>query len=323
MKRVVVVIPCHRVANQVLGVVARIGPEVTSVYCVDDACPEGTGSHIEAQCSDPRVRVLRHERNEGVGGATATGIRAALADGADVIVKLDGDGQMDPADLPRLVRPILDGTCDFAKGNRFFDPAGITAMPWVRLIGNASLSFFTKVSSGYWNIFDPTNGYIAIHASVASALKFDKINRGYFFESDLLFRLNILGAVVCDVPMVARYGTETSRLRARRAFVPFLVGNIRNFFKRFLYNYVLRDFNVATVETLLGLTLIVGGTTFGLWHWYASSIEGMVTPAGTVMLAALPIILGLQLLLAAVNYDLMSVPRIPLHPRLEESDHRI
>ena len=210
------VIPCFRVKHAILGVLAAIPRSVDRIYVVDDACPDGSGDAVASGCRDPRVRVLRHERNQGVGGATLTGYRAALADGATVIVRLDGDGQMDPALIPRLLRPIQDGEADYAKGNRFFELEGLRPMPPLRLLGNSLLSFASKLSSGYWNVFDPTNGFTAIHAAVLRQLPQDKLARDWFFESDLLFRLGTIRAVVCDVPMPARYDGETSSLVIRR-----------------------------------------------------------------------------------------------------------
>src|SRR5438132_10909438 len=194
-QRIAVVIPCFRVRDHILGVLAGIGREVAAIYVVDDACPESTGQYVAASCNDARVRVLRNEHNLGVGGATMRGYVAALEDGMDILVKLDGDGQMDPARIPSLVRPILEGEADYAKGNRFFDLADVSEMPAVRLAGNAMLSFVNKVASGYWHVMDPANGFTALHASVCRALPLHKIAKDYFFESDMLFRLATLRAV--------------------------------------------------------------------------------------------------------------------------------
>ena len=183
--RIAVVIPCYKVKKHVLEVIASIGNEVWRIYIVDDACPEGSGRHVEAHCLDQRVRVVYHECNQGVGGAVMTGYRAAIADGAEVIVKVDGDGQMDASLIPNFIEPILAGEADYTKGNRFFDLEEIRAMPKVRLFGNAVLSLMTKLSSGYWDLFDPTNGYTAIHAEVARHLPFGKISQRYFFETDI------------------------------------------------------------------------------------------------------------------------------------------
>lgn len=190
---VAVVIPCYRVVRHIGSVLARIGPEVAAIYCVDDGCPEGSGMvAAEAAADDPRIHVVRHSQNGGVGAAVMTGYRQALADGADVIVKLDGDGQMAPEDIGTLIEPIIRGEADYVKGNRFFDLETLRAMPWVRLIGNAGLSFLSKASSGYWNLFDPTNGFTAIHAHAARMLPWNKLSRRFFFESDMLFRLNTM-----------------------------------------------------------------------------------------------------------------------------------
>lgn len=317
---VAVVVPCYRVRDQVLGVLASLGPDVDRVYCVDDGCPDGSGDLIEEEVSDPRVRVVRHDENRGVGAATLTGYGAAIRDGATVIVKVDGDGQMDPALIPSFVRAILDGRADYTKGNRFFRVRDSKRMPPLRQLGNAALSLMSKFSGGYWKIFDPTNGYTAIHARVARELPFDEIDPGYFFESDMLYHLNALHAVVLDIPMVARYGTERSNLSVTRVVSPFVRKHLANFVRRIGYGYFLRDFNIASVELLLGFAALAFGTTFGVVKWVESVREGVTASAGTVMLAALPIIIGMQLLLNFLSYDMQESGRVPLHTVLPPVD---
>ncbi len=312
---VAVVIPSYKVTRHILGVIAGVGPEVTRIYVVDDKCPDHSGDFVRANCTDPRVTVLEHEVNQGVGGAVMTGYRAAIADGASVIVKIDGDGQMDGSLIPRFVAPILAGEADYTKGNRFFNLERLGAMPPIRLFGNAALSLMTKLSSGYWDLFDPTNGYTAIHADAARYLPFDKISKRYFFESDMLFRLNILGAVVTDVPMDAVYGDEVSNLKVSQVVSEFFVKHMRNFGKRIFYNYYLRNMSLASLELPLGLLLAAFGTIYGIGHWIASARSHVETPAGTVMLAALPVIMGVQLILAFLAYDIAAVPRRPLHKK--------
>lgn len=315
---VAVVIPCYRVAGQVLSVLSAIGPECHRIYVVDDACPEQSGRLVQRECKDPRVQVLFHDANQGVGGAVITGYRRAMADGATVIVKIDGDGQMDPALLPLFVYPILHGMADYTKGNRFFDIEGVRVMPKVRLLGNAALSFLTKMSSGYWNLFDPTNGYTAIHVSAVRLLPMDKISPRYFFESDMLFRLNTLRAKVMDIPMAASYGSERSGLKVRQVFLEFLANNLRNLCKRIAYNYFLRDFSLATLQLVIGGGLASFGIVFGAYAWVVNAAQGTSAPTGTVMLAALPIILGIQLLLSFVGYDISNVPREAIHTLLQQ-----
>jgi glycosyltransferase involved in cell wall biosynthesis len=313
---IAVVIPCHRVGKSILDVLRGIGPEVASVYVVDDRCPDGTADLVESRCEDPRVRVLRHETQSGVGGATLTGWRQALRDGAGILVKLDGDGQMDPALIPRLVRPIRAGEADYTKGNRFWRLEDVEPMPRARVAGNAVLSFLGKFSTGYWDLFDPTNGFVAIHARVAELLPLDKIAKDWFFESDVLFRLNTVRAVVAEIPMTARYAGEQSNLHAARVVGPFLAHHVVNFGKRVFYNYWLRSFSVASIELVLGVALLAFGTAVGAWHWVTGPLRGSIATSGTVMLAALPVLIGVQLLLAFLSYDMQSQPRTPLHRRL-------
>lgn len=315
-KTVAVVIPSYRVTAHILQVIAEIGPEVQHIYVVDDACPDDSGLLVESQCTDPRVKVLRHAVNQGVGGAVLTGYAAALDDNVDIIVKVDGDGQMKPALIPYFVAPIAQGQADYAKGNRFYNLTHIRKMPAIRLIGNAALSFLAKLSTGYWSLFDPTNGYTAIHAKVARRLDFKQLSRRYFFETDVLFRLNTVRAVVVDVPMDAHYGDEKSNLRISKILGEFLFKHLRNFGKRIFYNYFLRDMTVASLELIFGVLLLTFGVVFGSYHWVNGWIEHTTAPTGTVMLAALPTLVGLQLLLAFVGYDVASQPRRPIHPDL-------
>lgn len=313
---IAVVIPSYRVTRHILKVLAGIGPEVSRIYVVDDKCPDQSGALVRTQCSDPRVSVIDHVDNQGVGGAVMTGYQAAIADGMAVIVKVDGDGQMDPSLILQFVAPILRGEADYTKGNRFFNLEQIRAMPPIRLFGNAILSLMTKLSSGYWDVFDPTNGYTAIHADVARQLPFNNISRRYFFETDMLFRLNTVHAVVVDVPMDASYGDEVSNLKISKIVTEFLFKHARNFTKRIFYNYYLRNMSLASIELPLGIILLGGGMLYGGIHWLASERENVVTPAGTVMLSALPVLMGMQLILAFLANDIASVPTRPLHKKL-------
>lgn len=319
---IAVVIPCYKVRDHILGVIQGVGPEVSAIYVVDDCCPVGSGDLVQSACSDQRVVVIRHKENQGVGGAVLTGYRAAINDGMSVIVKVDGDGQMDPKLIPSFIAPILRGEADYTKGNRFFDLENVRAMPTARLMGNAALSFMTKLSSGYWNLFDPTNGYTAISADVARHLPIDKISRRYFFETDILFRLNTLRAVVVDVPMDAKYGDEVSNLKISKVIGEFFIKHVRNFSKRIFYNYYLRDMSLASFELPLGILFICFGVFYGGYHWSDSVHTGVSTPAGTVMLSAFPALMGLQLVLAFLAFDIESVPRRPIHPSLNLSQRR-
>ena len=307
-----IIIPCYRVGESIVDVVRGALPYAAAIYCVDDACPEESGKRVEREFDDERVRVLYNPQNLGVGGAVKAGYQAALADGFEIMVKLDGDGQMDPARIPDLVHPICEQISDYCKGNRFYELEFLHGMPVLRLLGNSVLSMLSKLSSGYWQVVDPTNGFTAISASALRLMPLNKISNRYFFESDLLFRLNLARAVVTDVPMPARYGSETSNLRIGRVIVPFLMGHLRNLGKRIFYSYFLRDFSIASVQLVLGTLLFFYGLITGLDAWSSSISTGITASAGTVMLAGLPVILGFQLLLSFLNFDIHNEPRLPL-----------
>lgn len=307
--KIAVVIPCYKVESKILAVIKKIGSECCRIYVVDDACPNQSGEMVQRTCTDDRIIVLKNPKNLGVGGAVMRGYQAALDEGMDILVKLDGDGQMDPSLIPDLIYPILSGAADYTKGNRFYNLEKIYCMPKLRLLGNATLSFITKFSTGYWDIFDPTNGYTAISAHTTKLLPFKKISHRYFFETDMLFRLNTIRAVVMDVPIDAFYADEVSNLKISKVLREFLWKHIRNFFKRILYNYYLRDMSVGSFELPMGLLLMLFGITFGGYHWYRACYTGIQTPLGTIMLSALCIILGLQFLLAFIAGDINLIPK--------------
>ena len=193
-------------------------------------------------------------------------------------------------------------------------------MPPVRLFGNAVLSFLTKLSCGYWNVMDPTNGYTAVRTSVLAELPLDKLEPRYFFETDMLFRLNTVRAVVKDVPMDSVYADEQSNLQIGRVLPEFLRKHLSRLSRRYVYNYLVRDFNVGSLYSLCSLLLIVGGGAFGLWHWVAGNLSHQPATSGTVMLAALPLFIGIQCLIAFLHYDVSNVPVEPLAPQLHGLD---
>ena len=320
MPRIAVVIPSYKVRAHVLDVIARMPPKVQRIYVVDDQCPQQSGQFVQEQCRDPRVRVLFHDENQGVGGAVSTGYRAALEEGMDIVVKVDGDGQMDPALIPHFTRPIERGKADYTKGNRFYRPESLKGMPPIRLFGNAALSFINKLSTGYWPIMDPTNGYTAIHTAVLRELPIHKLERRYFFETDMLYHLNTIRAVVHDVPMDAVYADEESSLKVSKVLPEFMLKHINRFFKRYVYLYLLRDFNLGSLYSLLGVVLCVLGVLFGGWHWLRSLSTGAPATSGTVMLAALPLMIGIQFIIAFLHHDVEHVPTEPLSNDLAELD---
>jgi dolichol-phosphate mannosyltransferase len=311
-EKIAVVIPAFKVLNQILGVIENIGPEVSLIVVVDDCCPDSSGKLVQSANKDKRVKVLTHDENKGVGGAMITGYRFALEERADVIVKLDGDGQMDPSLIPMLLEPILKQQADYVKGNRFFNVQTILRMPKIRIFGNLALSFFSKVSTGYWQVFDPNNGFTAIHASALKQLPLEKISKRYFFESDMLFRLNLARAVVVDVPMDAVYGEEKSNLSILRTLIEFPIKHSKNFIKRIAYSYYLRDFTLASLELPAGLLLLISGSVAALYNWIHSAQLSQATPTGTLILIAMMLLSSIQLLLSFASYDMQSSPKKPI-----------
>lgn len=309
------VVPCYKVTGHILRVIRKTPAWFEGIVCVDDACPDKSGDFIESNNTDPRVVVVRLPKNQGVGGAVLAGYAEAANRGARVMVKVDGDDQMDLGYAAQLVAPILLGEADYAKGNRFTSISHLTTMPTVRVLGNAALSFAAKVSTGYWNIFDPTNGYTALEANVARLVMEKRVSRRFFFETDLLYHLGTLRAVVRDVPMPARYADEVSNIRIQAIVGPFALKHLRNFAQRVVGQYFVRDFNAASVELLFGLLFSLFGVGYAL-SYMANRIPGQAASAGVVMLAALPVILGAQFLLQAMNYDVLNVPNRPIHPYL-------
>lgn len=306
---IVVVIPCFKVRQHILAVIAGIGPEVQRIIVVDDACPEQSGMHVMQHCKDSRVEVLSHKSNQGVGAAVITGYRRAIEINADVVVKVDGDGQMDVSKISQLTAPIIEGWADYTKGNRFFSIDDLLRMPRLRLFGNSILSLGNKVVNGYWNTMDPTNGYTAISVRMLKRLPLQKIHQRYFFESDMLFRLGLYRAVVADIPMPAIYHDEVSNLSVARVLIEFPPLYFNRFIKRILYMYFIRDFHAASIELLAGLLLIATGVILGVYFWQTGAERKVYTSSGSVMLSALPIILGFQLVLSALNFDIQNVPR--------------
>jgi glycosyltransferase involved in cell wall biosynthesis len=309
--RVGVVIPAYRVERQIHSVLRAIPAWVEAIFVVDDKSPDQVAARVE-ELGDPRVTLIRHPENRGVGGAMRTGFRAALERGLDVIVKMDGDDQMDPAYLPELVQPLVDGRADFTKGNRYASTLSLKQMPLVRLLGNAGLTFLVKLSSGYWNIFDPANGYIAIRAAVLARIELGRLPERYFFESGFLIELGKLRAVILDVPIPARYADEHSSLSVSHTLLTFPPRLLWGLGRRLFWRYFVHDFAALSVFCLLGVPLLIWGGVYGGLVWVDVLRTGVDATAGQVMLAAMPVILGVQFLTQAVVLDIQSVPREPL-----------
>lgn len=314
---IAVVIPCYRVEETIGAVLAGMPRYVKHIIVVDDASPDNTFEVVQrAATRDRRILLIRHEHNQGVGGAMRTGFRKALELGVQIVVKVDGDDQMDLTHLPDMLLPLIEGTADYTKGNRFRDFQALRRMPLIRRIGNMGLGFLTKASTGYWNLFDPTNGFVAIRAGVLAQLPMHRIDRTFYFETSMLANLYMIGAVVKDVPMPARYQRESSNLSVRRSLFEFPFKLMRTFIRRLAIKYMIYDFSMASVYILAGLPLLLFGLVFGSIKWVDYARRDVPAPTGTVMLPTLSVLLGIQFLIAAIEIDLRSTPKTPLSPPL-------
>jgi glycosyltransferase involved in cell wall biosynthesis len=314
---IVAVVPAYRVEAEIEQVLCGLPSYLRHILVVDDASPDSTSaivSRLAAQ--DSRIILLAHAKNQGVGGAVSSGFCKALELGAQIVVKIDGDGQMDPQFLPALLSPLIDGRADYTKGNRFRDLAALRRMPVGRRVANMALSFSSKAASGYWNCFDPANGFFAIRSEVLAQLPLDRVDRRYFFETWMLSSLYLLGAFVVDVPMPARYGSETSHVQMHSAAFEFPFKLLKTLFRRLWFKYFLYDFSMPSIYLLTGIPLILFGLIFGITKWIKYLQLGQAAPTGTVILPTLALILGIQILLSAIEIDMNSAPREPLSPPL-------
>jgi len=258
---VAAVVPAYNVEEELGSVLRAMPPIFTTIVVVDDASHDHTGELADRYAQlDPRVLVVHHQNNRGVGGAMVTGFRTAVDAGADVIVKIDGDGQMPLWLVPHLLDPLVRGNADYSKGNRFRDFAAIRAMPMARRVGNVILSFLAKAATGYWRCFDPTNGFLAIRADVLSQLPLHKIDETYFFEISMLSHLYLIGAVVKEVPMPARYAGETSSLSIGRVMRQFPRKLLWSLARRITLRNFIYDFNLESLDLAAGNDLLSDAT---------------------------------------------------------------
>ena len=304
--KIAVVIPYYNAAKHIKHVVDKLPSFVDAIYIVDDCGSEPLPSILE---ENNKVVILENQGNLGVGGATKKGFKKAISDGVNIVVKLDADNQMDTSFIPALVEPLLSKKAEYAKGNRFRDFEALDKMPFVRKAGNLMLSFLVKAATGYWNNFDPTNGFFAIDINILKQLDFTNISNRYYFETSLIAELYFQEARIKDVSMPAIYADETSNMSVWKMPFVFLPRLFKTFVKRIIKSYFVYDFNMSSVYLLLGLPLFLFGFIYGLYTWWFYSTKAIFAPTGTIMLVTLTIILGFQLLLQAIHYDITKAPK--------------
>lgn len=304
-RSIAVVVPAYREERLIADTIKGVPEFVDLIVVVDDCSPDETGEVVRG-LDESRVRLIRHERNQGVGGAIRTGHLAAMAAGCDVMVVMAGDNQMDPAYLPALLDAIVDGH-GFAKGNRFFSRTSTSSMPAARIAGNMVLTFMNKAASGYWNLVDPQNGYTAITRASLEAIPLERVAARYEFENDLLIWLNIADVRATDVPIPARYDDEVSTLRPFRdgPRIGWLL--FRGFWRRMWLKYTLWSFSPIALLFYTGLIMTVVGLVAGIWTTVVA-FQGTSPTAGTTVLSVVPFFCGFVLLVQALVLDIQETP---------------
>lgn len=300
--KIAVAIPCYKVEQHLQQVVAGLPDFVDSILLVDDCSPDGTPQLVDKlAASDPRIIALHHKENLGVGGAMRTAFSKVLETDIDVVVKLDGDGQMDSRYISPLVEALTHA--EFAKGNRLFDRTMLRRMPALRRLGNMGIGFMVKASSGYWNVSDPVNGFFAIRTSTLKHMELERLSQRFFFESSMLIELHYTGARIKEVSMPAIYGDEKSNLSIGKTLFTFPPRLFAAWLRRIHLSYFVFDFNICSLYLLIGLPSFLFGLIFGICEWIHYASINSPSPTGTIMVAVLTFILGFQMLLAAAQYD--------------------
>ena len=305
-----VIIPCYNVSKHIEDVINQLPSDVDWIIAVNDCSKDDTQKKLlELAERNKKIILINHEVNQGVGGAMLSGFKKSLELNSDITIKMDGDNQMDSSLIPLLIKPITDKKADYTKGNRFRDFKALGQMPIFRRFGNLGLSFMIKVASGYWNIFDPNNGFIAINNEMLKAIDMKKIHKRYFFESSMLIELYHADAVISEIPMKARYGDEISHLSLTKTLLGFPPKLLKAFIRRIILKYFLFDFNIASLYIICGVPLILIGVLYGVINFIKYASNNVAAPTGTVVIPTLLITLGFQMLLSAVNFDIDNYPK--------------
>lgn len=309
-QQIAVVIPYYNASRHIVDVVRKLPAFIDEVIIVDDRGNEELPlQKIDDLSRESIITVVKNTINLGVGGATKNGFLKAIENNHNIVIKVDADDQMDSAYIEEMVNYLIDDKAEMVKGNRFVNTKALMQMPFVRRLGNLGLSFLTKVATGYWNNFDPTNGFLALNTGVLKKINFENLSDRYFFETSLMAELYFVNVRIKDVSMPAIYGEEKSAMSVWKMPLIFSKKLFSLFVKRIIKQYFLFDFNIASLYIFVGLPMFLFGVIYGIYNWYHYSSNDMFTPTGTIMLVSLSIILGFQLLLQAIQYDIINAPK--------------
>mgnify|MGYP001179860920 CR=1 FL=1 len=298
-----VVIPCFMGSSITIKIVREVLEFADHVVLVDDQCPNSTGEIIATKINNPKLHIIFNKINLGVGGSSKNGFAWLLDKDCDIILKVDADGQISASDIPRMCGPILRNECDSTKGNRFTNLDKILSMPKTRLIGNVALSFISKISTGYWELFDPTNGFVAFRSNVLRSINLRKTDDRFFFETDLLFRCSLKNICIKNVDIEPIYNNSYSSLNPIKEIPNFFFRHSKLIIKRVIYQYFILDFNPGSIEIVLSFILALFSFLFGIFCIYLSHITGNLTSAGTASLFSISVIVSIQLFLSFIYYD--------------------
>ncbi|MCH4829007.1 glycosyltransferase family 2 protein [Flavobacterium columnare] len=306
-----IIIPYYNARKHIIDVVSQIPDFIDALIIVDDKSPDVFPEKLVLENLNNQVKFvyLKNDRNLGVGGATIHGFLYAIKNDFQIVIKVDADNQMDLKYLPDLIEPLKKGKIQMAKGNRFRDIKALSKMPFARRIGNLMLSFITKMATGYWNNFDPTNGYFAIQINTLKKINFNNLSNRYFFETSLLSEMYFTGAKIKDISMPAIYANEKSQMQLWKIPFEFSFKLMKLFIKRIVKQYFLYDFNIGSVYLFFGVPLFFFGITYGVYNWIYYYFKKMLAPTGTIMIITLSIILGFQMLLQAIQFDISQAPK--------------
>lgn len=299
-----VVVPAYNEEKLIEKTINGIPRYVKKIYVMDDCSIDST-SEIVKNINDPRVVYTRHEKNLGVGAAIINGYKLSLNDDIDIVVVMAGDNQMDPEQLPKLLKPIIENRADYVKGNRLVSKDFRKGMSKLRSFGNALLTMITKIGSGYWHIMDPQNGYTAISRQALDAMDLDSIFSYYGYCNDMLIKMNAFGMRVEDVAIPARYGDEKSKIKYGRYIAKVAPMIFRGFLWRLKTKYMMMDFHPLVFFYFVGMILLPSGILFSLWILYQKIYHNVVSP-NFPLLAVFITLMGLQLLLFAMFFDMQA-----------------
>lgn len=306
----VVIVPTYKASNSIIKVITDSLKFVGHVLVVEDGCPENSADVVLQEFSkDSRVSVIQRDENGGVGAAMKEGFDWALTRKFKIVVKVDADGQMNVSEIPGMIRTIKEGKADLVKGNRFDSVGDLEKMPPIRIFGNAALSLMAKTSTGLWSINDSTNGFFAISLPALKAVQHQKLSNRFFFESDLLFRAGLANCVVKEISMPSIYGSEKSNLRVSRVLLTFPFLHFRNFLKRLIYSYFVKQWSLGTLNLLGSILMFLIAILIGVDYLSLNERSGNSISVGQAVGISMTSILGFQLLLAFLTYDVQMEER--------------